>query len=67
MKKTKKIVSKGYTRTPQSDYVKDRCKLIRMMQLLGIVSDIKMRMDISGASGKARWALTLESKVRDEE
>jgi len=38
-----------------------------MMQLLGIVSDIKMRMDISGASGKARWALTLESKVRDEE
>lgn len=63
--KTKKITSKGYTRSPQSDYVRDRCQLIRVMQLLGLITDISMRVD-NELDGKPRWAITLESEIKDD-
>ena len=61
----KKITSKAYVRSPQSDYVLDRCELIKMMQLLGLITDITMRV-CDKLDGKPRWCFTLESEVKDE-
>ena len=63
--KTKKIISKAYVRSPQSEYVRDICALIRVMQLLGIVTDVRMRIDPC-LDGKSRWALSVEVEVKDE-
>ena len=64
-KKTKKITSKAYVRAPQSDYVKDRCELLRVLQLLGLITDIRMRM--GNKDGKPHWCLTVESEINDDD
>lgn len=58
----KKISSKAYVRSPQSEYVRDRCELIKMLQLLGVITDVNMRM-CADLDTKIRWAMIVECEV----
>ena len=66
--KRKKIVeSKALVRSPQSDYVKETCKLIKLLQLLGIIKDVRMRQVKTAFNSTPQWALQVECEVNDNE
>jgi hypothetical protein len=55
-----------YVPGPQSDYVRDRCAFIKALQLLGIVTDVRMGR-VLAIDGKKRWALILECDIQERD
>jgi len=63
--KTKKIISKAFVRSPQAEYIQERCALLRTLQKLDVVSAISMRYNLC-IDGKKRWALEVTCVIEEK-